>query len=296
MSDVLRTPRRMPEAVAILACLTWPCLAWPCLAWPCLAWTEVAAAESTTPCDAELPTEVRLTGTRIEYRGLITTQANSVVLDLFAAAQPKPTVLVIESAGGSADAALDLGSWLFAHGFNVEVDTFCFSSCANYVFAAGREKLLAPAASLLWHGGVTQAISEQELAGVLDRALAGMNGDERQRLLDDHGREELLRQLRLSKAALMHRETQFFAMIGVDQRITVLGHLYERELLRDESNFPGWDYSLQDLAALGVRNVHISGGQAWQPVFPIRGAAVYRLRLNSLPQFRPREALIYPLP
>src|SRR5512138_512452 len=107
-------------------------------------------------------TQVRLTADRIEYRGLITREANAGVFELYDAADPKPQALLIESQGGSADAGIELGSWLFEHELQVQIDTYCFSSCANYVFTAGRTPLLAPHASLMWHGSVTQKFTLQE--------------------------------------------------------------------------------------------------------------------------------------
>ena len=126
----------------------------------CLAALGASAAQSAAPpSDVELVTKVRLTADRIEYSGIITAEANAGVFELYESAQPKPTALWIESQGGSAGAGMQLGSWVFDNGLDVEVDTYCFSSCANYVFPAGRTKVLASRASLMWHGGVTQPIT-----------------------------------------------------------------------------------------------------------------------------------------
>jgi len=94
---------------------------------------------------------------------------------------------------------------------------------------------------------------------------------------------------------LVARETRFFQKIGVDQRITMLGHLYERELLRGEGNYTGWDYSLEDLARLGVRQIRVRDGGQWAPVFPLRGGKIYRIRLDSLSDFVPHIPLPMPL-
>lgn len=253
----------------------------------CLPLLEASAAEHEPPTTVEIVTKVRLTADRIEYSGLITAEANAGVFELYESAQPKPTALWIESQGGGAGAGMQLGSWLFENGLDVEVDTYCFSSCANYVFPAGRTKVLAPRASLMWHGGVTQPITPEELELVLDDTLDRMDETERHTLLEQHPRAELLQQLDHSRIDLVARETWFFQQIGVDQRITRLGHLYERELLQDEGDYMGWDYSLEDLAKLGVRQIHVRDGGQWDPVFPVRGGRIYRIRLDSLSKFVP---------
>jgi hypothetical protein len=232
-------------------------------------------------------TRVRLAADRIEYSGLITHEANEGVFDLYRSASPKPQVLLIESQGGSAGAGLELGAWVFENGLHVQIDTYCFSSCANYVFPAGRTRVLAAHAALMWHGGVTQPITPEELSGVLDETLAGLPEEQRREFLEQHSREELLEQLRQSLTAIVARESYFFRRIGVDQRITTLGHLYERELLRGEGFYMGWDFSLEDMARLGIRDVIVKDGAAWEPVCPLRGQKIYRIHLDELPQFHP---------
>jgi len=233
-------------------------------------------------------TRVRLTADRIEYRGLITHEANLGVFDLYRSAEPKPQTLLIESQGGSADAGMELGTWLFENGLQVQIDTYCFSSCANYVFPSGRTRLLAPHASLMWHGGVTQPITPQELAQVLAEVLDGLPEDERRKLLAEHSSDELIQQLQRSRLAIVARETAFFRRLGVDQRITTLGHLYERELLQGQGYYMGWDFSLDDLRRLGVGDISIEGGTTWEPVFPVTGQQIYRIHLDALPDFQPQ--------
>ena len=232
-------------------------------------------------------TRVRLAADRIEYSGLITHEANRGVFDLYRSADPKPSALLIESQGGSADAGMELGSWLFENGLQIQVDTYCFSSCANYVFPSGRARVLAPHASLMWHGGVMQPITPAELAGVLDETLNGLSEAERRKLLRAHSRDELLGQLQQSLTAIRAREGAFFRKLGVDQRIATLGHLYQRELLQGQGYYMGWDFSLEDLARLGIRDISVKGAAAWEPVFPVTGQQIYRIHLDALPDFQP---------
>ena len=117
-------------------------------AWLLICCATVQAGElESAPDTVEIVTHVRLTDERLEYSGLITREANAGVFDLYASADPKTHSLLIESQGGSADAGMELGTWIFDNGLEVEIDTYCFSSCANYVFPAGRTRLLKRHAS-----------------------------------------------------------------------------------------------------------------------------------------------------
>ncbi len=245
---------------------------------------DSAGAEST---EMRIVTKIRLTDCCIEYQGLITSEANEGVFELYREASPKPTTLLIESNGGAAGAAMQLGNWMLDHELDVQVDKYCYSSCANYVFLAGRNKLLASHASLMWHGGTTQPIDRAELEHLLDDMLSALELDAREAVLAERSRERLLEQLELSRLELIKRETQFFERIGVDQRITVLGHLYQRELLANDHDYSGWDLSVPDLDMLGVHGIQVISDAPWQP-HPRDNLPVYRIRLDSLPGFAPR--------
>lgn len=256
-----------------------------CLSLLLLISAEPADAEST---EMRIVTKIRLTDCCIEYQGLITSEANEGVFALYQEASPKPTTLLIESHGGAAGAAMRLGMWMLDNELDVKVDTYCYSSCANYVFLAGRHKFLAPHASLMWHGGTTQPIDRAELEHLLDDMLSVLEPEARDAILAERSRERLLELLEMSRRELIARETEFFDRIGVDQRITVLGSLFERELLANDHDYAGWDLSLSDLARLGVRGIKVVGDAAWQP-WPARdNLFVYRIQLDRLPGFSPR--------
>lgn len=241
----------------------------------------------TESIETRIVTKVRLTNCCIEYQGLITSEANEGVFALYEQASPKPTALLIESYGGGAAAAMRLGMWMLDNELDVKVDRYCYSSCANYVFLAGRNKYLSPHASLMWHGGTTQPINRSDLEHLLDDMLGALEPEARDAVLANRSRERLLELLEMSRLELIARETEFFRRIGVDQRITVLGHLFEHELLANDHDYAGWDLSLRDLAKLGVHGVEVVGDEPWQPQ-PIRdNLFVYRIQLDRLPAFSP---------
>lgn len=247
---------------------------------------SVASAGSSHAND-EAETTVRLNGDVIEYRGPLTQDANKRTFASFETAERKPRTLLIDSKGGSAEAGMQLGAWLFAHTLDVTIENVCLSSCANYVFPAGRIKRLSPTATLLWHGGATQPICDDDLDRLLDEVLMDMSDRDRGELLRHSSRAQLLAALKDSLEFLIARERKFFAMLGVDPRIATLGQLYERELLQSGDDYIGWDYSLEDLAKLGVHDVIVMNDQGWAPARAIDGAKIYRLHLDQLTNFKP---------
>lgn len=106
---------------------------------------------------------------------------------------PAVTRLVITSDGGLVDAALDLAEAVHARGLDVEVPASCLSSCANYVFPAGRRKLVARPGAVGWHG---------TMAHVLHLQATGQ----------EHWSEAEIDEAR----QLARREQAFYDRIGVD--------------------------------------------------------------------------------
>lgn len=82
----------------------------------------------------------------------------------------RPPRLVVRSAGGDADVALDLTEKLQRLDSEVTVVDYCMSSCANYFFAGLRRRIVVPGALILFHGGYS--VEERPgTADALDRAL-----------------------------------------------------------------------------------------------------------------------------
>jgi hypothetical protein len=68
------------------------------------------------------------------------------------------TRLRISSEGGEVGGAIKIARWVHANGIDVEVDGECFSSCANYIFPAGRNKHIVGAGIVGWHGTLTHLL------------------------------------------------------------------------------------------------------------------------------------------
>jgi hypothetical protein len=74
-------------------------------------------------------------------------------------------------------------------------------------------------------------------------------------------------------------EKLFFAEIGVDQRITVIGQ-DPRYDCRGRSKSLGWFYSIEDMERLGVENIRVRAGE-WTPVSPAPDLTICRLELGA---------------
>lgn len=132
------------------------------------------------------------------------------------------TTFEITSTGGDVEAAIDLGEFIFKHQLSVYIPELCLSSCANYLFTAGKEKIITPNTVLGWHGGALQkSLSKNPILN-----------------------KESLKKLRV-------KEKEFFQLIKVDQMICTLG----QEALYNIQQF--WTYNLIDLEKMGVNNIKL---------------------------------------
>lgn len=247
-----------------------------------LPWMQVLHAQNE-PAAAQ----VQIVESRLEFRGLITDVTVHSALELYAAAGRKPSILSIESSGGTSRAAMTLGKLIFENAMDVEVDTYCHSSCANYVFTAGRQKLLSRTASLVWHGGATQPVSERRLEELLEETLSQLDAATKAKFLEGRSHEAQIELVHRSLLELIRLETQFFERIGVDQRITTLGIASQPPPL-EGGRYMGWDYSLEDLATLGIYGIVLKDS-IWEPEFPWKAGRIYRVTLNDIPSFRAKN-------
>lgn len=115
--------------------------------------------------------------------------------------------LSITSSGGDVAAAIALGEWVFAQRLDVEVPDYCLSSCANYVFPAGRRKIIRAAAVVAWHGNYRHL--EQTGLWRHDVAVRMRREGEDEQTATRYVREQL--------EYLVGLERDFFARIGVDE-------------------------------------------------------------------------------
>lgn len=152
--------------------------------------------------------------------------------------------LVITSSGGEVAAAIVLGTWVYRRQLAVSVVGYCLSSCANYVFTAGRGRRVAPGAVVAWHGNYHHLLAtglwQDDIPLRMHRT-----GEDRAA-----ARKHLWTQVQ----ELVARERDFFALIGVDQDLCWVGK-------RPPYEVPNYFFlSAQDMARFGVRGVELPAG------------------------------------
>jgi hypothetical protein len=165
-------------------------------------------------------------GDAIVFDGRIDQRSAEAFLRLVA--EPAVRRVVIRSPGGLVAPALEMGEAIHARALDVEVDHACYSSCANYIFPAGRRKVLSGPAAVGWHGN---------MAHVLYRAARG----------EEHWSDEDLASARV----LARREQDFFRRIGVDGFVTWFGKLPPYGV--DEF----YALSVSDMAGFGITGVTV---------------------------------------
>ncbi len=142
--------------------------------------------------------------------------------------RPAPAWMAIDSRGGDVDAALRLAQVIHARGLSLVVTGLCASSCANYLFPAARQKVIAAGASVGWHGSP----ASEHIDG-----LEQMTADQ-------------LAAFHTMQQALVLREQQLYATLGVDPRMLCAG---DRTIER--AGALGWTMPLRAMARFGVRDV-----------------------------------------
>lgn len=215
-----------------------------------LALPATAAAASST--------QVFIDNGELNYVGSLTADANQRAFALFSQAQPRPAILSIRSKGGVTGAGIELGRWVHAQGLTVKVMEYCFSSCANYVFPAAPRKLVSNFAVIGYHGGLSSM--SFQLDGEQEAMLKTLPAEQREAL-----RARLEQAVREAAAPQAAEEARYFALIGVQQRITTLGQSPAHAQAETEQSV-GWTYSIADFAKLGVRDIRVVN-PPWKPAF-----------------------------
>lgn len=186
---------------------------------------------SFRPKEKTEPTKVYVEGNSIVYDGLITKEANDTFLKL---CTKDVSRLILNSNGGEINLGIDLGELVFDHNLDVEIRDHAFSSAADYVFPAGKNKYLHKNSTLGWHGGASSDY------GWLFSTLM----------------KKYLKKTR-------NREILFFKKLQIKKEIVSYGQRPEYNKYNDGS-YVGWTYSINALNKLGVKNIILLDG-TWEP-------------------------------
>lgn len=199
--------------------------------------------------------ELKVFGDRLVFAGAITRNSYKLFAKYIESGQI--STLVIASGGGDVDAAIDIAEIVFERGLNVEVQVACISSCANYIFPAGRVKTISPGAVVGWHGNVTH--------------LTYLNQ------LDPRRADEAAKQSNLRTA---EREAKFFRAIGVDGFICWFAKL-------PPYNVKGtYSMSKEDMENFGLRNIQAPLNYTSTDLSPLHATGPERIEFITVSQVR----------
>ena len=131
-------------------------------------------------------------------------------------------VVRITSGGGSVGDALEIAKIMLANEVDVIVERACLSSCANYIFLAGKQKSILSGALVCFHGGPFR--TREEAARGL-RATLAHQGEGHDAVLSGDAERDIDSLLQLSQP-LVHEQSDFFAKIGVSEEFIYPGRLH----------------------------------------------------------------------
>lgn len=157
------------------------------------------------------------------------------------------TEFSVASEGGELLASIRLAKWIRLKNLNVRVRVMCNSACANYVFIAGREKIIENGASVAWHGDAEQMDFREMVASYRKLVVTQNDGGKLTRAEVAHLKEHKMRFVGLVKA--QHAQSDFYQSVGVDPRMGRFG--------QEPISYPsdGWTFTVRAMKLLRINNV-----------------------------------------
>ena len=187
--------------------------------------TAVAGcSQRASPPHPPAEPEITLSGQRLLFVGQITRASAAVVRTTLSA--NSVSRLTINSGGGDVEAALELAGLIRDNQLDVEVEVWCLSSCANYIFPSGKKKTISTGAIVAWHGSSCHL----HYLDITERGSA----------------DPIIREY---QAALCKRESEFLRAIGVDPFVSWFGKIAPF----DVANF--YALSVSDMHSFGIKDV-----------------------------------------
>jgi len=181
-------------------------------------------------------------GNAIFYKGDITSASNTSVKNILR--EYKIDSLIIDSEGGNVGYGIELGNLVYNHHLDVKVENLCVSSCANYVFTAGKRKILEPGSLVVWHGSVIQKdFNTIDFSEIEKEVGHEMNSGEREAFS-----KKYFNALNIIKK----RQRDFFKKIATSQEVTIIGQEMNCHCL--------WTLMPSDMAKFGIKNVIYPSG------------------------------------
>ncbi len=234
--------------------------------------TQTASPTPTESIEAPVPpTEgdavtLSIEGPTVVMNGSLEDRFYESFLSLVKGREDEITTLRVSSAGGKTDEGIKLGHWIFEHGIDVVVDGLCFSSCANYVFTAGRNKTITAGSIVGWHGSEQQDEHLARGLGLTVEELLTRQYDELVAVgvetASPERRKRFVEVALSGKPAGVREEQAFLEKIGVSVDALVYGFLPDRfqgYYVNRAAHIDGWTFSIEGMARFGIDNVTYAG-------------------------------------
>lgn len=228
--------------------------------------TAARAGDAPKPLPPEIeraraePAVVRVQDDTLYYTGNLS-KASSAAFDAAVAGvrRGQLTRLVISSGGGDTVEGRHVGRWVRDMALVVEVDVICFSSCADYIFPAGRARVIRADAWVGWHGNERQfdVLAARTGVSVADQLAAIPPAD-----VAAGPRAAFVQEALRSFAVTQKDEAAFYASLGQNDAFAVcaVGDVLEKR--PGYAGQKGWGFSLADMARLGLVNtVYLGDGR-----------------------------------
>ena len=228
---------------------------------PLLSESELEASLRSFPGGG--PPSVTVEDAAIIYSGDMHPEGYDALVRL--AAQGSLTELVISSLGGEVYWGMKIGEIVYENGWDVRVRGLCFSSCANYVFPAGRNKIIEDGGIVGWHGSARQGqffaeqqgtSSRQQIIDSLFLALQEGAGNLTQAEIN----EAIVHNIALVETRIA-LEAAYYERIGVDADISVYGFFPQHFATAAAAG--GWTNTLADMAKFGLDGITYEGSDAY---------------------------------
>jgi hypothetical protein len=188
----------------------------------------------------------------------------------------KITRVILNSPGGAFFPAMATGKLIQAYQLDVEVEKICGSSCANYLFTAGRNKYLNRRSLLIYHGGLLQenilkqlqmvATDRPNKVGEKDYEAVAYRKKIHPVIARDVGIEDLFKQRNPENIYrdLVMLETKYFERLNIDPMITVFGQRGNYYATYNSKKYKGFYYDIASMEAMGIKNIYVKG-KKWRP-------------------------------
>jgi hypothetical protein len=230
--------------------------------------TSTAVAKGKNPPDIERaraePAQVHVQGDTLYYTGNFS-KASSSAFDAAVAgiARGQVTHLVISSGGGDTVEGRHVGRWVRDMALVVEVDVICFSSCADYIFPAGRARVIRADAFVGWHGNertfhVQAARDGKRLEDLLAQYVPKDASPEQ--------RAAFFKDFAETTRVTQKDEADFYAKLGLNDAFAVcaVGDILEKR--PGYAGQIGWGFSLADMARFGMTHTVYLGDGTYEKV------------------------------